>query len=164
VWSGVSAVPSGATNATERPERIPRHLEQNSTLVAAIELSLKPWPVAGLVSGPARQPLKKQGADPAGCGPEALLALLHRWPAEASKAGRKIDRILVAGLPGKNYIFENAYSREDFYSKSQMKAQNRNLGPRKAKPTPDWHAGARLHPTVAAHRARMPEIGPLNPG
>jgi transposase len=71
--------------------------EQNSTLVAVIELSLKTWLVAGLVPGVARQPLKKQGADP-----DALLTLLHRWRAEAIKAGRKIDRIVVAFEAGRD--------------------------------------------------------------
>ena len=71
--------------------------EQNSTLVAVIELSLKTWLVAALVPGLARQPLKKQGADP-----DAVLALLHRWRAEAIKAGRKIDRIVVAFEAGRD--------------------------------------------------------------
>src|SRR5947209_20549143 len=65
--------------------------EQNSTLVAVIELSLKSWLVAGLVPGLARQPLKKQGA-----GADGLLRLLHRWRDEAVKAGSKINRIAVA--------------------------------------------------------------------
>jgi transposase len=71
--------------------------EQNSTLVSVVELSLKTWLVAGLVPGLARQPLKKQGADA-----DALLALLHRWRAEANKAGRKIDRIVVAFEAGRD--------------------------------------------------------------
>jgi transposase len=71
--------------------------EQNSTLVSVIELSLKTWLVAGLVPGLARQPLKKQAADA-----DALLALLGRWRAEANKAGRKIDRIVVAFEAGRD--------------------------------------------------------------
>jgi transposase len=71
--------------------------EQNSTLVSVVELSLKTWLVAGLVPGLTRQPLKKQGADA-----DALLALLHRWRAEAIKAGRKIDRIVVAFEAGRD--------------------------------------------------------------
>jgi transposase len=71
--------------------------EQNSTLVAVIELSLKTWLAAGLVPGLARQPLKKLGADP-----NALLGLLHRWRAEAIKAGHKIDRIVVAFEAGRD--------------------------------------------------------------
>jgi transposase len=71
--------------------------EQNSTLVSVIELSLKTWLVAGLVPGLTRQPLKKQAADA-----DALLALLGRWRAEANKAGRKIDRIVVAFEAGRD--------------------------------------------------------------
>jgi transposase len=71
--------------------------EQNSTLVAVIELSLKSWLVAGVVPGLARRPLKKQGAD-AG----ALLKLLHRWRDEAGKAGSKIERIAVAFEAGRD--------------------------------------------------------------
>src|SRR5438128_5429028 len=71
--------------------------EQNSTLVAVVELSLKTWLVAGLVPGLTRQPLKKQGADA-----ETLLALLDRWRNEASKAGRVISRIVVAFEAGRD--------------------------------------------------------------
>jgi transposase len=71
--------------------------EQDSTLVAVVELSLKSWLIAGLVPGLTRQPLKKQGADAA-----ALLALLQRWQGEAIKAGSKIDRIVVAFEAGRD--------------------------------------------------------------
>src|SRR6266540_1598893 len=71
--------------------------DQNSTLVAVVELSLKTWLIAGLVPGLTRQPLKKQGADA-----DALLALLHRWQGEAIKAGRKIERIVVAFEAGRD--------------------------------------------------------------
>ena len=71
--------------------------EQNNTLVAVVELSLKSWLVAGLVPGLAREPLKKQSADE-----NALLALLHRWRAEAFKAGRRIERIVVAFEAGRD--------------------------------------------------------------
>lgn len=71
--------------------------DQDSTLVAVVELSLKTWLVSGLVPGLTRQPLKKQSADA-----NALLALLHRWRAEASKAGRKIERIVVAFEAGRD--------------------------------------------------------------
>jgi transposase len=77
--------------------RSPVAFDQNSTLVSVIELSLNTWLVAGLVPGLTRQPLKKQGADP-----DALLALLHRWRAEAIKAGRKIGRIVVAFEAGRD--------------------------------------------------------------
>ena len=71
--------------------------EQNSTLVAVVELSLNAWLVAGLVPGLARQPLKKQSADP-----DALAKLLQRWRDEAIKAGCKITRIVVAFEAGRD--------------------------------------------------------------
>jgi transposase len=49
-------------------------LDQDSTLIAVIEMSLSSWLVAGIVPGIERQPLKKLEADK-----HALLKLLHRW-------------------------------------------------------------------------------------
>jgi transposase len=71
--------------------------DQNSTMVAVVELSLDSWLVAGVVPGLKRQPLKKQAADP-----DRLLALLERWRAEAIKGGRAIDRIAVAFEAGRD--------------------------------------------------------------
>jgi hypothetical protein len=72
--------------------RSPTAFEQNSTLVAVIEMSLSSWLVAGLVQGMERQPLKKLDTDE-----DALLKLLHRWRDEAVKAGFKITRTTVVG-------------------------------------------------------------------
>ena len=71
--------------------------DQNSTLVAVVELSLKAWLVGGVVPGLARRPLKKQSADP-----NALLALLYRWRDQAIKAGSKIERMVVAFEAGRD--------------------------------------------------------------
>jgi transposase len=71
--------------------------DQDSTLVAVVELSALSWLVAGLVPGLAREPLKKQGADPVG-----LLRLLNRWREEAAKAGKTIARIAVAFEAGRD--------------------------------------------------------------
>src|SRR6266536_1969340 len=71
--------------------------EQDSTLVAVIELSLKTWVVAGLAPGVERNLLKTQPA-----GAEALLALLRRWQAEAVKAGREVRRTVVAFEAGRD--------------------------------------------------------------
>jgi transposase len=71
--------------------------DQNSTIVAVVELSLNTWLVSGLVPGVKRQPLKKQAADPQG-----LLGLLERWRNEATKAGQAIDRIAVAFEAGRD--------------------------------------------------------------
>lgn len=75
----------------------PTALEQDSTLIAVIELSLKNWLVAGLVPGMARQPLKKLAADR-----DALLRLLERWRTEAENAGKVIKRIAVAFEAGRD--------------------------------------------------------------
>ena len=74
--------------------------EQNSTLVAVVELSLKSWLVAGLVPGLNRQPLKKVDTRQ-----EGLVALVHRWRDEAIRAGRAIDRIVVAFEAGRDGLW-----------------------------------------------------------
>ena len=71
--------------------------DQNSTLVAVVELSLKSWLVAGLVPGLTRQPLKRLPPDG-----EALAALLDRWRSEAVKSGRRIERVAVAFEAGRD--------------------------------------------------------------
>src|SRR5215813_11932494 len=72
-------------------------LEQDSTIIAVIELSQTKWLVAALVPGVERQPLKKFDANE-----EVLLKLLHRWRREASQAGRNIKRIVVAFEAGRD--------------------------------------------------------------
>ena len=72
-------------------------LEQDSTIIAVIEMSQAKWLVAAVVPGVARQPLKRLDADEA-----ALLKLLHRWRNEASQAGRQIKRIVVAYEAGRD--------------------------------------------------------------
>jgi hypothetical protein len=58
-------------------------LDQNSTIIAVVELSQSSWLVAGMLPGIERQPRKK--LEPS---PERLLVVLHRWQAEAVRAGR----------------------------------------------------------------------------
>jgi transposase len=72
-------------------------LDQDSTLIAVVELSQSSWLVTGLVPGLTRQPLKKLAPDQ-----EGLLQLLHRWRDEAVKAGRPIRRICVAFEAGRD--------------------------------------------------------------
>jgi len=83
-----------------KPNDLSRSLspfEQNSTLVAVIEMSLSTWLVAGIVPGLDRHPLKKLGTDE-----DALLRLLQRWRDEAVKVGRSITRIAVAFEAGRD--------------------------------------------------------------
>jgi transposase len=75
--------------------------DQNSTLVSVVELGLKSWLVGG--PGVNRQPLKKQKPDP-----DSLLALLARWRDEATKAGRTINRIVVAFEAGYDGVLARA--------------------------------------------------------
>jgi len=72
-------------------------LEQDSTIIAVIEMSQTKWLVAALVPGVERQPLKKFDAHE-----ETLLKLLHRWRREADQAGRNIKRIVVAFEAGRD--------------------------------------------------------------
>jgi transposase len=71
--------------------------EQDSTVIAVIEMSQSKWLVAAVVPGIKRQPLKKIEANE-----EALLKLLHRWRAEAGQAGRMIKRVAVAYEAGRD--------------------------------------------------------------
>src|SRR5580693_7097879 len=72
-------------------------LDQNSTIIAVIEMSQSSWLVAGMLPGIERQPRKK--LDPS---PERLLGLLHRWRDEAVRAGRTITRIALAFEAGRD--------------------------------------------------------------
>src|SRR4051812_33367290 len=72
-------------------------LEQESTLIAVVELSRSSWLVAGIVPGVERHPLKKLEPDE-----DALLRLLRRWRDEAAGAGRTITRLAVAFEAGRD--------------------------------------------------------------
>jgi transposase len=73
-------------------------LEQDSTIIAVIEMSQAKWLVAAVVPGVERQPLKRLDADEAAL----LKLLLHRWRNEAGQAGREIKRIVVAYEAGRD--------------------------------------------------------------
>jgi len=84
----------------QQPNELSRSLaalDQDSTLIAVIEMSRSTWLAASIVPGINRQPLKKLAADET-----ALLQLLYRWRDEATKAGRTIDRIAVAYEAGRD--------------------------------------------------------------
>jgi transposase len=72
-------------------------LEQDSTIIAVIEMSQSKWLVSALVPGVERHPLKKLDAQE-----EVLLKLLQRWRTEARQAGREIKRIVVAYEAGRD--------------------------------------------------------------
>jgi transposase len=72
-------------------------LDQDTTLVAVIEMSQKQWLVAGLVPGLKRQPLKTIDPDA-----ETVLKLLECWQAEAGRAGHAIKHVCVAYEAGRD--------------------------------------------------------------
>ena len=72
-------------------------LEQDSTIIAVIEMSESKWLVTAVVPGIKRQPLKKLDADK-----ELLFKLLHRWRKEADQAGHPIKRVVVAYEAGRD--------------------------------------------------------------
>jgi transposase len=72
-------------------------LDQDSTLIAVVELSQSSWLVGGVIPGVERRPLKQLGATAPG-----LLGVLHRWQAEAAKEGRTIRRVCVAFEVGRD--------------------------------------------------------------
>jgi transposase len=72
-------------------------LDQDSTIIAVVEMSQSSWLVGGMLPGIERQPCKK--LEPS---PERLIGLLHRWRDEAVKAGRKITRIALAFEAGRD--------------------------------------------------------------
>src|SRR5689334_13220384 len=67
----------------ERLEQVLVALDQNSTIIAVLEMSQSSWLVAGMLPGIERQPRKK--LEPS---PERLLAVLHGWRDEVVRAGR----------------------------------------------------------------------------
>lgn len=77
--------------------RSPVALNEDSTLIAVIEMGLASWLIAGRIPDINRNPLRKQDPDP-----EALLARLHRWRDEAVQAGHPITRIAVAFEAGRD--------------------------------------------------------------
>jgi len=72
-------------------------LDQDSTLVAVIEMGQASWLIAAIVPGLNRHPLKKIAADA-----EQLLQVLRRWKQEAETAGRTIKRVAVAYEAGRD--------------------------------------------------------------
>src|ERR1700674_3388088 len=72
-------------------------LDQDSTIIAVVEMSQSSWLVGGVLPGIERQPCKK--LEPSA---ERLLGLLHRWRDEAVRAGKKITRIVLAFEAGRD--------------------------------------------------------------
>jgi transposase len=81
--------------------------DQDSTLVAVIEMGSESWLVGGLVPGLKRDPRKKLAPESL-----ALLKLLYRWRDEAVKAKREIKRLCVAYEAGRDGVWLARWLRE----------------------------------------------------
>ena len=72
--------------------------DHHSTLVAALELSGKSWELGAAVPGVERRPRRRLAVkDIAG-----LLQVIEQWRAEAGRAGRRIDRVVLAYEAGRD--------------------------------------------------------------
>jgi len=72
-------------------------LDQDTTLIAVVELSSRTWMVGAAVPGVERSPLKKLDPDA-----PALLKLIERWRGEAERKGRTIKRVVLAYEAGRD--------------------------------------------------------------
>jgi transposase len=123
-------------------------LEQDSTIIAVIEMSQSSWLVAGIVPGIERHPLKK--LEPSG---EELVRLLMRWRAEATKIGRTIMRIAVAFEAGRDGFWLARWLRardiETYDHPPDERGCIARASPRENRSTRHWIAQTRLHRLVA---------------
>ncbi|HEY4043877.1 MAG TPA: IS110 family transposase [Rhodopila sp.] len=85
------------TNQTG-PSNPPAAYDHNTTLTVALELSGKSWEVGAVVPGVTRRPRRRlDPRDVAG-----LLKQLEHWKAEATKAGRTIERVVLTYEAGRD--------------------------------------------------------------
>jgi transposase len=140
-------------------------LDQDSTLIAVIEMSQASWLVGAIVPGIERHPLKKLVPDT-----EVLQRLLQHWRNEATKAGGTIARIAVAYEAGRDGFWLARWLRghgiEAYVIHASSVAVSREH--RRAKTDRldvnllkraflGWLRGERGHCTVAATRRSRPK-------
>src|SRR6516165_8921265 len=137
-------------------------LDQNSTIIAVVEMSQSSWLVGGILPGIERQPRKKLEPNP-----ERLLALLHRWRDESIRAGRTITRIAVAFEAGRDGFWLarwlEARGVEAHVSREHRRAKTDRLDTELLKRGfLGWLRGERGHcsmvrvPTIAEEDAKRP--------
>ena len=131
-------------------------LDQNSTIIAVVELSQSSWLVGGVVPGIERQPRKK--LEPS---PERLLAVLHRWRDEAVRAGRTITRIALAFEAGRDgfwlarWLEVATFPRRPPHSIFRFRASGDTLSDRGV---------SRKPPRAGCHFGEIPPQGDLDDG
>jgi len=97
----------------------PALFDQDTTLIAVIEMSQSSWLVAGIVPGLQRHPLKKLAVDEG-----SLLQLLQRWRDEAIRAGRRIERITVAFEAGRDGFWLAPHGSSPWAEGSRLQAHD----------------------------------------
>jgi transposase len=75
----------------------PVALDHDTTIIAVVELSLNMWVIAGHVPGLDRRPVKKTDDRAQG-----LKRVLATWRAAAERAGRRVERVVVAFEAGRD--------------------------------------------------------------
>ena len=90
-------------------------LDQDSTIIAVVEMSQSSWLVGGILPGIERQPRKKLEPNP-----ERLLALLHRWRDESVRAGRTITRIAVAFDAGSCHLLDSLHPEKSARTRTDI--------------------------------------------
>ena len=133
--------------------------DQDSTIVAVVELSLKTWLVSGLVPGVMRQPLKKQPADA-----DRLRALLARWRDEAVKAGHAIERIAVAFEAGRDGFWAARARHRGLCDPRFEPRRVARASPRQDRPARHRDADAGVSGLAARRGAPLPDGGDPDAG
>src|SRR6201989_3172635 len=145
-------------------------LDQNSTIIAVVDMSQSSWLVGGVVPSIERQPCKK--LEPS---PERLLTVLHCWRDEAVKAGCTITRIALAFEAGRDGFWlarwlaargveaHVIHPSSVAVSREHRRAKNEQLGTAMLKRGfLGWLRGERGHcsmarvPTIAEEDAKRP--------
>src|ERR1700676_120017 len=149
-------------------------LDQDSTIIAVVEMSQSSWLVAGVLPGVERQPRKK--LEPSA---ERLLGLLHRWRDEAVRAGKKITRIALAFEAGRDGVWlarwlsargveahvihpsSVAVSREHRRAKTdRLDTEVPRAGKPGARPRPCWNPLPRLEKATRSSNAPRSSFRP----
>jgi hypothetical protein len=124
-------------------------LDQNSTIIAVVELSQSSWLVGGVLPGIERQPRKK--LEPS---PERLCAVLHRWRDEAVRAGKQITRIALAFEAGRDGFWLARWLAARGVEAHAASGKT-SPGPTEQRPSP-WAVGVQANGRIASSRMLIP--------
>jgi transposase len=130
-------------------------LDQDSTIIAVVELSQSSWLVAGVLPGIERQPRKKLEPNA-----ERLLGLLHRWRDEAVRAGKKITRIALAFEAGRDGCTKGRAARSSTSARSIPRRPSSSRHPTSRRSTASSASARLLLKEGATHGVRANVVCP----